>query len=105
MSNSLLGLRWLLALVGFSCLVAFRTGATWVWIEGENPAVFACRRSNDAETILAVHNLSDTLQPVKIKLPKVVGGFHDLTGERVFKPGCLLRFTLEPYEYVWIDCS
>ncbi len=39
MSNSLFGLRCLLALVGLSCLSAFRASATWVWIEGENPAI------------------------------------------------------------------
>jgi maltose alpha-D-glucosyltransferase/alpha-amylase len=80
------------------------TSGKMVWAEkGNNPAIFAFYRVAPGETVLALHNVSGTDQPVALSnLP----GKHleDVFTGRVIEAGAPmgLKLTLTPYEYRWL---
>ncbi|HEY5903366.1 MAG TPA: maltose alpha-D-glucosyltransferase [Anaerolineales bacterium] len=80
---------------------AFGRGS-FKWLELPNEHIAAFRRAYRGETLLAVHNLSDSEQA--LTLPENLQGFHtDLLSGRTFD----LRadsapLSLAPYQYLWL---
>jgi maltose alpha-D-glucosyltransferase/alpha-amylase len=73
------------------------------WIEFENPAIAAFRRTHADESILAIHNLSDTKQTISHTMKKPVTSVTDLLTQAVFHPARdSLEIELGPYEYRWL---
>jgi maltose alpha-D-glucosyltransferase/alpha-amylase len=67
----------------------------------ENSAVLAHARSDHDETVVAVHNLSDSAQTVRIEFDRWQDtAAHDLLSGRGFARSAPIN--LSPYEYVWL---
>ena len=74
------------------------------WLETAGSAsVLAFYRSAPAETILAVHNLSDRLQGIDLPVP-AGARFEELFSgaQLVSAPASGLHLELEPYAYLWL---
>jgi len=74
------------------------------WAEaGSNPAILAFYRSAQQETILAVHNLSDSRQVAAISCPPG-SRFDNLFGGERLEAGLkgILQLELKPYQYLWL---
>jgi maltose alpha-D-glucosyltransferase/alpha-amylase len=70
-----------------------------------NPAVLAYLRRHQAETILALHNLSDAPQVATLDLGAWAGHIpHDLLAGRKLPPIRDAAYTLElePFGYLWL---
>ena len=81
---------------------AFGWGS-FAWLDFHNQAVAAFRRTHDGETILAIHNLSDTKQKISFKTKKPVHSLTDLLTQKEFVPGKEnLEIELMPYQYLWL---
>ena len=73
------------------------------WIDCKENSVLAYSRSSEEENILAIHNLSQDLQPISIKLDPGKQDLTDiLTGQIFSIQNNLLRLTLDPYQYLWL---
>ncbi|MBU1879843.1 MAG: alpha-glucosidase C-terminal domain-containing protein, partial [Chloroflexi bacterium] len=68
---------------------------TFELVDAGRPAILAYRRAYQGETVLALHNLSDTEQSTTLDRPTT----DLLTGE-TYAPGPL---TLAPYQYLWLS--
>ncbi len=81
---------------------AFSRGEfTWVDVGNEHVAGF--QRTQQDETIFALHNLSDTGQTISFSIKKPVKSMIDLLGGREFLPDNeTLKIELSPYEYLWL---
>jgi hypothetical protein len=63
-------------------------------------------RAHDAETILAVHNLSSQSQLIQLDLRRWKGmRVRDLLADRVLPnvSDNAERLTLQPYQYTWLE--
>lgn len=73
------------------------------WVQpGENPALAAYLREKEGQSVLVVHNLSDRTQPFALYLPKA-GVVKDLLEEKAVPADGVLRLTLAPFEYHWLE--
>ncbi|HEX7567606.1 MAG TPA: maltose alpha-D-glucosyltransferase, partial [Anaerolineaceae bacterium] len=74
------------------------------WAEvGSNPAVLAFYRSAQQETVLVVHNLSDSCQVAAITCPPGSRFDNLFSGQRLETgPTGTLRLELNPYQYLWL---
>jgi glycosidase len=73
------------------------------WIDAQNNALAVFRRSYENETILVLHNLSDTKQRISYPIKKSVSAMTDLLTQREFVPANQrLDIELAPYEYLWL---
>jgi maltose alpha-D-glucosyltransferase/alpha-amylase len=73
------------------------------WIDVQNNALAVFQRSYEDETLLVLHNLSDTKQRISYPIKKSVTAMTDLLTQREFVPANE-RFDIElaPYEYLWL---
>lgn len=72
---------------------------TWMDLGNEHMAAF--QRTYESESILAIHNLSDTKQSVKIKKP-VTSMTDLLTGQEFNPSGDWIEIEIKPYQYLWL---
>jgi maltose alpha-D-glucosyltransferase/alpha-amylase len=73
------------------------------WIDCKEDSVLAYSRSSEDENILAIHNLSQDLQPISIKLDFAKQDLTDiLTGQKFSIQKNLLILNLDPYQYLWL---
>ena len=73
------------------------------WVEPGNKSIAAFRRSHGDETILAIHNLSDTPQGISLPVQQPAASITDLLTAREFRPAQQsLEIELMPYEYLWL---
>jgi len=82
---------------------AFGEGST-IFLDPHNPAVMAVVRVGNAETLLAVHNLSGSSQTCLLDLSRwQCSGLEDLFSKQSFQPVSPGRYelTLNEYGYVW----
>ncbi len=68
------------------------------WLDLENESIAAFQRIYHGETILAIHNLSDSQQRIAITIKKPGTLIDLLTGEE-FED---MEIELEPYQYLWL---
>ena len=76
------------------------------FLESGSPSVLAVIRAHDAETIVAVHNLSSQSQPIQLDLRRWKGRHvRDLLADRVLPnvSDNAERLTLQPYQYTWLE--
>jgi maltose alpha-D-glucosyltransferase/alpha-amylase len=76
----------------------------WAKFSEENHSIAAYWRRSHQENILAVHNLSERDQNVKIRIPENIGNIlHDaFSGERYsVQSSHFLHLSLKPYQYFW----
>jgi len=76
---------------------------TLEWIGRRDDPVAAFLRRTDSEAVVALHNLTDSMQP--FELPGSTSGRDLLTGVLHGSPAGSLRVELQPYQYLWLDCS
>jgi len=84
---------------------AFGQGS-FEFLENANRAVLALARTCEAETIVALNNLSPLPQQVQLDLHRWQGmRVRDLLADRVFPsvPDHPEVLTLQPYEYAWLE--
>jgi maltose alpha-D-glucosyltransferase/alpha-amylase len=76
---------------------------TLEWVDMQNNTAAVFRRSHHGETILAIHNLSDTKQKVSYQIREPVKSLTDLLTQKEFIPTKdLLEIELLPYQYLWL---
>ena len=77
------------------------------WINCDVLPIAAFMRQSQKECILAVHNLSDTVQSVEILLPDGVSiNFQELfTGKHYQVDRRNLTLKLAPYQYLWLKAT
>ena len=77
------------------------------WIDCDVLPIAAFMRQSQKECILAVHNLSDTVQSVEIPLPDGVSiNFQELfTGKHYQVDRRNLTLKLAPYQYLWLKAT
>ncbi|HLO29349.1 MAG TPA: maltose alpha-D-glucosyltransferase [Anaerolineales bacterium] len=73
------------------------------WIDLQNNAIAAFQRRHNNEVILAIHNLSDTLQRISYPIKKPDHSLTDLlTGQEFILAKENLEIELRPYQYLWL---
>jgi maltose alpha-D-glucosyltransferase/alpha-amylase len=85
--------------------LAFGEGS-FEFLENANRAVLALARTGEAETIVAVNNLSPLPQQLQLDLHRWKGmRVRDLLADRVWPsvPAPPEVLTLQPYEYAWLE--
>lgn len=76
---------------------------SFAWVQpGVNPAIAAYLRECPQQSVLALHNLCAQSQPFAMALPKSGTTKDLLSGETLAADG-MLRLTLAPYEYRWLE--
>ncbi len=76
---------------------------TFEWIDLQNDALAAFRRTHHNETILAIHNLSDANQKISYSMKKPVNSLTDLLSQKQFAPvNGNVEIELMPYQYLWL---
>jgi maltose alpha-D-glucosyltransferase / alpha-amylase len=75
------------------------------WVDCQNDRIAAFRRRYKDEEIWAVHNLSDSMEVIKVNgLTSEI--FNDLlTDEQYGKKGRKFGIELEPYQYLWLKAK
>jgi len=73
-------------------------GAPMVRLAVDNKAIFACARQKGDNVVIAIMNMSDKEQTVKVKLKDLKGEYSCLCGKKV-KLGKKESFTLKPWQY------
>jgi maltose alpha-D-glucosyltransferase / alpha-amylase len=73
------------------------------WVDVQNDAVAVFRRSHHGETILAIHNLSNTNQRISYQTKEPGNSVTDLLTQKEFVPvNESLEIELMPYQYLWL---
>jgi maltose alpha-D-glucosyltransferase/alpha-amylase len=73
------------------------------WLDVQNDAIAAFRRTYQGESILAIHNLSEAEQKVWLPTKKPVRELTDLLTQKQFSPvKGNLEIELLPYQYIWL---
>jgi hypothetical protein len=67
-------------------------------LPADNDAIFACVRSNDDNTVIAVMNMSGEEQTVNLDLGEYSGKYRCICGKKQ-KLEATQSFTLSPWEY------
>ncbi|HSB00167.1 MAG TPA: alpha-amylase family glycosyl hydrolase, partial [Anaerolineales bacterium] len=74
------------------------------WIDVQNEALAAFRRTHHDETILVIHNLSAAKQNFSHPIKKPVNSLTDLLTQKQFVPANgNLEIELMPYQYLWLQ--
>jgi glycosidase len=73
-------------------------GAPMLRLAADNDAIFACVRSNDDNTVIAVMNMSGEEQTVNLDLGEYSGKYRCICGKKQ-KLESTQSFTLSPWEY------
>jgi maltose alpha-D-glucosyltransferase / alpha-amylase len=74
------------------------------WVDSRNEHIAAFERSYQGRTILAVHNLSDSLQTTSLDIKKTATKVNDLlTNTEYGLTSSSLEFTLAPFQYLWLE--
>ncbi len=79
---------------------------SYEFLESGNRSVLAVLRARDADTILAVHNLSSQAQPIQLDLRRWKGmRVRNLLSDRVLPDVSdkAEALTLQPYQYTWLE--
>ena len=73
------------------------------WLDLENNKIAGFQQTFESETILAIHNLSDSHQSIVLKTNEPVKSLTDLLSQKVFdsKNG-EVELDLVPYQYLWL---
>jgi maltose alpha-D-glucosyltransferase/alpha-amylase len=79
--------------------LAFGRG-NFEWIDLKNSHVAAFQRTYENQTILALHNLSDSPQTVSVETKKSANTLTDLLTKKSFEPGNL---ELAPLQFLWLQ--
>lgn len=85
---------------------AFSEGS-FEWVDAHNDAVAAYLRTDASERILVIQNLAEHPSAVTIEPVLPAGAaLRDLLSSAVFHPGPdgRLTLTLEPYQFLWLQC-
>ena len=73
------------------------------WIDIENNRIAGFRRTFEGETILAIHNLSDSEQRIVLETKGPVKSLTDLLSQQDFVSNeGAIEMTLAPYQYLWL---
>jgi maltose alpha-D-glucosyltransferase/alpha-amylase len=73
------------------------------WIEFENHRIAGLQRTFQGETILAIHNISDSEQHLVLKTKEPVQSLTDLlSGVSFVSNQGEVEFVLAPYQYLWL---
>ena len=73
------------------------------WIDIENNRIAGFRRTFEGETILAIHNLSDSEQRIVLEAKGPVKSLTDLLSQQDFVSNeGVIEMTLAPYQYLWL---
>ena len=76
---------------------------SFTWVQpGENPALAAYLREKAGQSVLVVHNLSDRTQPFALSLTRA-GAVKDLLEDITVPADGMLRLTLAPFEFRWLE--
>lgn len=73
---------------------------TWIDCHEARSAVF--RRESENETILAVHNLSDTVLHLEVPVTRAANYVDLFTSRQYNEDESKLLLALEPYQYLWL---
>ena len=75
---------------------------SFAWIETGDPAVIACRRDWQGQTLVAVSNLSESEKDVRLEMPSV-GVWKDLLADDHWQTeGTHLHFHLSGSGFLWL---
>jgi maltose alpha-D-glucosyltransferase / alpha-amylase len=75
---------------------------SFAWIETRDPAVIACRRDWQGQTLVAVSNLSESEKDVRLEIPSV-GAWKDLLADGHWQTeGTHLHFHLSGSGFLWL---
>jgi len=69
------------------------------WMDLQNPSIAAFQRTYQGESVIALHNLSDTHQKVSIEIKKPANSLTDLLTDKQLNRG---ELNLAPYEFLWL---
>ncbi len=69
------------------------------WVDFHNPSVAAFRRKYQGESVLAIHNLSDSAQTISLEIKKPANMLTDLLTNKTFD---LHTIELAPYQFLWL---
>jgi len=73
------------------------------WIDIENNRIAGFQRTFEGETILAIHNLSDSEQRIVLETKGPVKSLTDLLSQQDFVSNeGAIEMTLAPYQYLWL---
>jgi maltose alpha-D-glucosyltransferase / alpha-amylase len=73
------------------------------WIDVQNNSIAAFRRTFQNETILAIHNLSNSTQKISYEIKKPATSMTNLLTQKEYVPEkAKLEIELMPYEYFWL---
>jgi len=74
------------------------------WLDLENRGIAGFKRTSEDETILAIHNLSDSEQRIVVKTKEPVKSLTDLLSQKVFtSTNESFELDLAPYQYLWLQ--
>lgn len=77
--------------------------ADFKWADIQNEHIAAFERTYRDETLLAVHNLTDTPQPLSLDTKKTSANVTDLLTRREFAViNGRVRLELSPYQFLWL---
>jgi maltose alpha-D-glucosyltransferase/alpha-amylase len=74
----------------------------WEIVETRNHHVFGLRAGEKETGLVAVHNLSDEPQTVKLDIEGPTGKVADVFGDHDYADDDVAAFDLEPYGYRWL---
>jgi maltose alpha-D-glucosyltransferase/alpha-amylase len=73
------------------------------WVDLQNEAIAAFRRTYHDEVILALHNLSNENQKISYQIKKPASALTDLiTSKEFIAANGILEIALMPYEFLWL---
>ncbi len=73
------------------------------WLDQANPEIAAFRRTWREERILAVHNLSENEETLRLDLPEAQSLRDLLSGQVVGKRSRQFEVELSPHQYLWLE--
>lgn len=74
------------------------------WVDFANEKIAGFRRTFKGESILAIHNLSDSEQRIVLDTRETLRSLTDLRSQRVFVPNKEdIELRLAPYQYLWLE--
>lgn len=73
------------------------------WLDLKNNKIAGFQRTSEGETLVAIHNLSDSQQSIVLKTKESVKSLTDLLSRNVFVSiNGELELDLAPYQYLWL---
>ena len=68
------------------------------WLDFQNPSIAAFQRIHQGQSVLVIHNLSDTQQTISLKIKKPATSLADLLSQNSF----FSQIELAPYQFLWL---